>query len=56
MNSEIKDPGFGTGFKNKTKRIVNSDGSFNIVRKGAFVRWQDSYKHLIGKYFGNRAQ
>jgi len=53
MNSEIKDPGFGTGFKYKTKRIVNSDGSFNIIRKGAFVRWQDSYKHLIEKSWFN---
>lgn len=49
MNSEIKDPGFGTGFKYKTKRIVNSDGSFNIIRKGAFIKWQDSYKYLIEK-------
>jgi inward rectifier potassium channel len=53
---QIKDPGFGTGFKYKTKRIVNPDGSFNIVRKGAFIRWKDSYKYLLElswfKFFG----
>ncbi|MGV6861786.1 MAG: ion channel [Putridiphycobacter sp.] len=43
----IKDPGFGTGFKYRTKRIVNPDGTFNIVRKGAFIKWKDAYKYLI---------
>jgi inward rectifier potassium channel len=47
MQNEIKDPGFGTGFKHKTKRIVNPDGSFNIYRKGAYIKWKDAYKYLI---------
>lgn len=53
MQNEIKDPGFGTGFKHKTKRIVNPDGSFNINRKGAYIRWKDAYKYLIEKSWTN---
>lgn len=53
MGNEIKDPGFGTGFKYKTKRIVNPDGSFNIIRKGAFIKWKDAYKYLLDKSWGN---
>lgn len=53
MGNEIKDPGFGTGFKYKTKRIVNPDGSFNIIRKGAFIKWKDAYKYLLDKSWIN---
>jgi len=53
MGNEIKDPGFGTGFKYKTKRIVNPDGSFNIIRKGAFIKWRDAYKYLLDKSWLN---
>lgn len=53
MGNEIKDPGFGTGFKFKTKRVVNSDGSFNIIRKGAFIGWKDAYKYLLDKSWLN---
>ncbi len=44
MVNEIKDPGLGTGFKHKTKRMINADGTFNIERKGAFMKWRDAYK------------
>ena len=40
----IFDPGFGRSYKHNTKRIINKDGSFNIVRKG--IRKQ-RYQSLI---------
>ena len=40
----IFDPGFGRSYKHNTKRIINKDGSFNVVRKG--IRKQ-RYQSLI---------
>ncbi len=49
MADEIKDSGFSSAYKRKTKRIVNSDGSYNIIRKGARIKWRDAYKYLTEK-------
>lgn len=46
MSEEIKDTGFGNSFQKSTKRIINSDGTYNIIRKGANIKWKDAYKYL----------
>lgn len=46
MSEEIKDPGIGTQFSRSTKRIINSDGSYNIIRKGTEKGFRDVYKYL----------
>lgn len=40
-----QDLGFGSSLSQKSGRLINKDGSFNIIRKG-FVGW-DSYQYLI---------
>jgi inward rectifier potassium channel len=45
--SEQKDPGLGVNFQGQIKRIVNSDGSYNIQRKGGITGYRDLYKTLI---------
>lgn len=42
-----KDPGLGVSFQGQVKRIINKDGSYNIVRKGGITGLRDSYKTLI---------
>ena len=42
-----KDPGLGSKFSSKVKRLINEDGSYNIVRKGAMNAYSDFYKFLI---------
>ena len=32
--SKIQDPGLGEKYDGKTARIINPDGSFNVVREG----------------------
>ncbi|NQV53000.1 MAG: hypothetical protein HQ500_07440 [Flavobacteriales bacterium] len=41
------DPGIGTRFKRRTKRIINKDGSFNVVKEGARFRLNDAYLFFI---------
>ena len=41
------DPGIGTRFKLPTKRIINKDGSFNVVKEGARFRLNDAYLFFI---------
>jgi inward rectifier potassium channel len=47
MGNEIKDPGIGTQFKRKTKRIVNKDGSYNIKKVGSKRGFRDVFKFMI---------
>lgn len=41
------DPGLGSSYNKEVKRLVNSDGSYNIVRHGALRGIKDTYKYLI---------
>ncbi len=45
--SEQKDPGLGVSFQGQVKRIINRDGSYNIIRKGGVTGLKDSYKTLV---------
>lgn len=47
MGNEIQDPGIGTGFNSKTKRIINRDGSYNIIKKGSKRGIRDIFKYMI---------
>lgn len=47
MGNEIKDPGIGTQFKRKTKRIINKDGSYNIRKIGSKRGFRDVFKFMI---------
>ena len=46
MSEEIKDPGIGTQFSRSTQRIINSDGSYNLIRKGSPRGFRDVFKYL----------
>jgi hypothetical protein len=41
-----KGPGLGTKFIKLVKRMVNEDGSYNIIRKGGVSGIEDFYKFL----------
>jgi inward rectifier potassium channel len=48
MKSNIeKDPGFGSIFQQPVSRLLNIDGSYNILRKGGLTGIQDFYKFLL---------
>lgn len=47
MANEIKDPGIGVQFKRQTKRIINKDGSYNIVKKGGKRGFRDVFKYML---------
>ncbi len=55
MGSEIKDPGIGTQFKRRTKRLINKDGSYNIIKHGGKKGFRDIFKYLLeiswGRFF-----
>lgn len=50
--AKTNDPGLGTKFSQPVKRLLNPDGSYNIIRKGGVTGFQDFYKHLIDKSRG----
>lgn len=41
-----KDPGLGSKYDKEVKRLINEDGSYNIVRHGALTGIKDFYKYL----------
>lgn len=41
-----KDPGFGSNYRNLSKRLINKDGSFNVKRVGVPF-WVNTYQFLI---------
>ncbi len=41
-----KDPGLRSKFIKPVKRMVNEDGSYNIIRKGGVSGIKDFYKFL----------
>ncbi|WP_452603361.1 ion channel [Pontimicrobium sp. MEBiC06410] len=47
MGEKIKDPGFGTYSNKHARRMVNSDGSFNIKRVNKPRRLLETYHYLI---------
>ena len=47
MGNEIQDPGIGTQFSSKTKRVINRDGSYNIIKKDSQRGFKDIFKYMI---------
>lgn len=47
MLQQTTDPGFGEKYSGKTKRIINRDGTFNVVREGCGFNLRDFYLFLI---------
>ena len=47
MYKQVNDPGFGEKYFNRTKRIINKDGSFNVSRTDAGFNASDIYHRLI---------
>lgn len=47
MRKQAQDPGFGSKYGNTKKRIINKDGSFNVVREGIDSGIRDLYQRLI---------
>lgn len=41
------DPGTGASFQGKTKRIINKDGTFNVIKLGAKFRMNEAYLIFI---------
>lgn len=42
-----KDPGLGSNHEHQIKRLINEDGSYNVVRHGGLKGFKDFYKLLI---------
>ena len=47
MQSQTEDPGLGEKYLDKATRLINQDGSFNIIRTGGGFHYKDSYQFLI---------
>lgn len=47
MYRQANDPGFGERYFNRTKRIINKDGSFNVKRTHSGFHVSDIYHYLI---------
>src|SRR5690606_28939316 len=47
MSEKTNDPGIGSGYDRPTKRVINKDGSFNVVRQGGVSGIKDFYQSLI---------
>lgn len=45
--SRIPDPGFGEKIGGRSKRLINHDGSFNVVRKGGERGLRIVYQYLV---------
>lgn len=43
----VKDPGLGSAFRKPVSRLMNGDGTYNIVRKGGLSGINDFYKFLV---------
>ncbi|MEO1049220.1 MAG: ion channel [Bacteroidota bacterium] len=46
-HKSVNDPGLGVKYRENTKRIINKDGSFNVVRKGFRFNPRNTYQALI---------
>ena len=47
MANEIKDPGIGTKINEKVRRMINADGSYNVIKKGSTKGIRDIFKYLV---------
>jgi len=47
-NSKVEDPGIGRFSKEKAKRFINQDGSFNVIHKNRKRTVNETYTYLIG--------
>ena len=47
MANEIKDPGIGTKIDEKVRRMINADGSYNVIKKGSTKGIRDIFKYLV---------
>ncbi len=47
MSEELNNTGFGADSSKEYSRIINSDGSYNIIKKGVRLKWKDAYKYLL---------
>jgi len=47
MATQLKDPGLGSKYEAKVKRLINQDGSFNIKKVGIGTNINDTYHSLI---------
>lgn len=45
--NQVNDPGIGTKVDPRGGRIINADGSFNVVRRGAPTPLRDMFKYLV---------
>lgn len=45
--NEIQDPGTGIDFSRKTQRIINRDGSYNVLKKGSRRGFRDFFKYML---------
>ncbi len=56
MGNEIQDPGIGTQFNARTQRIINKDGSYNIIKHSGSKGIRDIFKYMLEiswlKFFG----
>lgn len=47
-----KDVGFGEKISSKEKRLINKDGSFNVIKQGSITKLRDTYTHLLEMPWG----
>lgn len=47
MKRAIKDPGTGEKLGEKVSRVINADGSFNVLKKGARFSLKDTYQYMV---------
>lgn len=47
MSKNAQDPGFGQKYADATRRIINKDGSFNVIREGTVLGYKNLYDNLI---------
>ena len=47
MAKKEKDLGFGVNYRRQTKRMINRDGSFNVVKLGQAFSVRDTYQVLL---------
>ncbi len=49
---QVQDPGLGAKYSKRTKRLINKDGSFNVVREGVGLSTRNTYHYLINISWG----
>ncbi len=50
--ANYKDVGFGEKYDSKEKRLINKDGSFNVIKRGSISKLRDVYTHLLEMPWG----